>query len=191
MQDRILIDKINKGDPSGFKELFECHKDSVFNICYRIAGNKTDAEDITQEVFLRVYQHAAAFKHRSKLATWIFRIAVNLSLNHIRKHKRIRHFSQNRSENTVHLKNIENIPAPSADQPDQNLEKEEREQIVWRAIQSLPRNQRVVLFLQRYEELSCQQIADVLECSLSSVQSRLHRAKRNVYRKLLPYLEKI
>ncbi len=152
------------------------------NVCYSIVGNREDAEDLCQEVFIKIYRSIGTFKHRSKLSTWIYRIAVNLSLNHIRKKNPGRPISHEKTEL---------IPGLHLDRPDLSLEQKERRNVVQWAINSLPVNQRVVLKLQKFEGFSSRQIADMLDCSLFTVQSRLHRAKVNLYKKLLPYLKKI
>ena len=191
MHDKELVKKIIAGDSRAFKALFEGQKEQVINICYRLVGNREEAEDLCQEVFFKVYKSIRTFKRRSRLSTWVYRIAINLSLNHIRKKKRAVWFGMNRSYDPGGEKMFDWMPAPAGEQPDLLFEEREREQIVWRAINSLPRNQRVALILQRYEGLSGQQIAEIMDCSLSSVQSRLHRAKSNLHDRLLPYLDHI
>jgi len=90
VQDHELIEKIKAGDSHAFKELFEHYNSLVINICYKLVRNKEEAEDLTQEVFFKVYKSAKSFKQRSKFSTWIYRIAINLSLNHLRKKRQLR-----------------------------------------------------------------------------------------------------
>ncbi|MBC8184094.1 RNA polymerase sigma factor [candidate division KSB1 bacterium] len=187
MQEKELLEKITSGDVHAFKLLFESYRDDVFNLCYRFANNREDAEDLCQEVFFKIYNSAATFKHKSKLSTWIYRITVNLCLNFKRKHHKFNWlFLDDRQEEKSNVS--EYLSIPIADQPDSFVEKKEREQIVQDAINSLPKNQRVALILQRYEELSVQEIADILGASALSVQSRLARAKENLCKKILPQL---
>lgn len=191
MQDHELIKKIKAGDCHAFKELFENYKSLVINICYRLVGNKEEAEDLTQDVFFKVYKSAKSFKHHSKLSTWIYRIAVNLSLNHLRKKRQLRWISPEISSKQTDGKTLETLPAQSEDQPDVFLEQKEKEIIIWKMINLLPENQQVAFILQRYEGMSCQEIADILECSIGAVQARLHRARENLQEKLFPYLKEI
>jgi len=191
VQDYELIKKIKAGDSHAFKELFENYKTLVINICYRLTGNKEEAEDLTQDVFLKVYKSAKSFKHHSKLSTWIYRIAVNLSLNHLRKKRQLRWLSPDNTSKQANEETLTTLPAPSGDQPDVFLEQKEKEIIIWKMINLLPENQRVALILQRYEGMSCQEIADILECSVGSVQARMHRAKENLQEKLFLYFKEI
>ena len=191
MQDHEIIEKIKAGDSHAFKELFEHYKSLVINICYRLVGNKEEAEDLTQEVFFKVYKSAKSFKHRSRLSTWIYRIAVNLSLNHLRKKRQLRWLSPDNTSKQANEETLNTLPAPYGDQPDVLFEQKEKELIIWKMINLLPENQRVALILHRYEGLSCKEIADILECSIGSVQARLHRAKENLHEKLSLYLKEI
>ena len=191
MQDHEIIERIKPSDAYAFKEFFERYNGLVINLCYKLVSNKEEAEDLTQEVFFKAYKSVKTFKHRSKISTWIYRIAVNLCLNHLKKERRYRWFSLDSSSKQDTAEILNTMSAPTGDQPEVLLEQKERGKIVWKVINSLPQNQRLALILQRYEGLSCQQIAEILDCSLSSVQSRLHRAKQNLHEKLLPYLENI
>jgi len=190
VQEKELLDKIKSGDVHAFKQLFESYRDVVFNLCYRFANNREDAEDLCQEVFFKIYNSAATFKHKSKISTWIYRITVNLCLNFKRKHHRFTWlFLDDTSEEKSSVS--EYLTIPEADQPDSFVEKKEREQIIQDAINSLPKNQRVALILQRYEDLSVQEIADILGTSALSIQSRLSRAKENLCRIILPKMKNI
>jgi RNA polymerase sigma-70 factor (ECF subfamily) len=188
VQDHELIEKIKTGNAIAFQELFERYKKLVINVCYRLVGNRDEAEDLTQDVFLKIFRSAQHFKHRSKVSTWIYRIAINLSLNHLRRKKYHQWFS------------LDDNPAPkepvdldlvSSDCPESAFDKQEQEKIVLKAINQLPADQRIAVMLQRYDGLSCQEIAAIAECSVGAVQARLHRAKKNLYQKLLPYLKEI
>jgi len=185
VQEKELLQKITSGDVHAFKQLFESYQDAVFNLCFRFANNREDAEDLCQEVFLKIYNSASTFKHKSKLSTWIYRITVNLCLNFKRKHHKFNWlFLDDTSEEKSNVS--EHLAIPEADQPDSFVEKKEQEQIVQDAINSLPKNQRIAVILQRYEDLSVQEIADILGISALSIQSRLARAKENLCKKILP-----
>jgi len=190
VKENELLEKIKSGDVHAFKILFQSYRDAVFNLCYRFANNKEDAEDLCQEVFFKIYNSISTFKHKSKLSTWIYRITVNLCLNFKRKHRKFNWFflddtSEEKKDNSPCL------TIPADDQPDRTLEQKEREKIVQDAINLLPNNQRVALLLQRYEGLSVQEIADVLGTSALSIQSRLARAKENLCKKILPQIKNI
>ena len=152
----------------------------------RFTGNKPDAEDLSQDVFIRIYQAAPRYEAKAAFTTWMYRIAVNLCLNYQRRKKLLTFFSIDSNNNTDenHQKKIPDII--SSERPDTNFEQKERAQFIQQAIQSLPENQRTVVILYRYQNLSYQEIADSLETSISAVESRLFRAKINLKKKLAP-----
>ena len=173
------------------QKFFEAHKTMVFNVCFRMLGNRQEAEDLTQEVFLRAFRSLKRFKAESKISTWLYRIAVNLSLNHQRKKKYARLFSWDFIFEKEKMKAVKESFSASTDDPQADLEKKEAELHIQKAINSLPRRQRVGLLLYYYEGLSYAEIARVTRSSVSSVESRLHRAKRNLYEKIKPFLGNI
>ena len=184
-----LIQKAAQGDTSAFRILFEDYHQRIFNVCLRIIGDRGEAEDITQDVFVKVYKALCSFRHQSAFGTWIYRIALNLSFNHVRKNKKFRRIS---------IREFESVSFSGAGQrmsdaarPDDMVEKKEQERIIARAIGTLPEKQRMAVILQRYEGHSVQSIAEHMHCSIESVQSLLQRAKKNLYVRLLPYLKKI
>jgi len=190
LQEKKIIAKISAGDHSAFKELFDDYKVEIFNICYRILGNRQEAEDVTQDVFFQVYKSASRFRFESKLSFWLYRIAVNLSLNHQKKKKRAQWFSLDVLLEGIQ-ENIERAAVSPESGPDVLLEKSEKAFIVQQAIDVLPKQQRVAVILHRYEGLSYQEIAEVMACSVSSVESRLHRAKVSLAKKLLSVQQEI
>jgi len=185
-QDTTLMLQTKAGDQTAFKELVEKHKLSVLNLCLRFTGNKSDAEDLSQDVFIRIYQAAPRYEAKAAFTTWMYRIAVNLCLNFQRRKKLLTFFSidSNNTSEKNHQKKIPDIISP--ERPDTDFEKNERAQFIQLAIQSLPENQRTVVILYRYQNLSYQEIAETLETSISAVESRLFRAKKNLKKKLAP-----
>ncbi|MCI0512431.1 sigma-70 family RNA polymerase sigma factor [candidate division KSB1 bacterium] len=189
LDDYQLIEAFNQGDLQAFRALFERYQAAILNLCYRLVGHRETAEDLCQEVFLKVCQALSKFEKRSQFSTWIYRIAVNLCLNYRRSRRRAQWLTlEYMREEEVQLL-FAPLTETTENQPDLLLERQEREQIIWNAINRLPENQRAALILQRYEGLSGEEIAAILNCSLNSVQSRLHRARENLYQKLLPYLK--
>ncbi len=194
MQDQKLIKKLQEGDHSAFKKLFDDYKIMVFNVCLSMLSNQQEAEDITQDVFFQAYKSIKRFRAESRLSTWLYRIAVNHCLNHQRRKKQARWLSldfilESQGEKNQDVQTLSVIA--SGDSPDVVLEKSERKRVVQQAINSLPKKQRIVVILHRYEGLSYKEIAEVMKCSLASVESRLHRAKVNLTKKLLPILKEI
>jgi RNA polymerase sigma-70 factor (ECF subfamily) len=190
MDDKELIQRIAAKDHSAFKGLVERYQALVLNTCLNLLGNLESAEDVAQDVFLEVYRSAKKFRHKSKLSTWIYRIAVNRTLNFIRDNRKFQR-----------LKDIDPLAGdvPTAAEffyrsnsasPEALLEEKERRKIIQKALDSLPETQKVAFVLHRLGGLSSQEIAEILQVSLSSVEARIHRAKISLQKKLIPLLKK-
>jgi RNA polymerase sigma-70 factor (ECF subfamily) len=180
-----LIKELRTGNHAAFKELIDSFSAVVYNVAYRMLLNKRDAEDVTQEVFFEAYKSLKDFRAESQLSTWLYRIAVNRSLNHQRKRKLNRWlaFDFDATENSADKPGVH---VATEDGPDAVMEKKDTERIVQGAINSLPGRQRTALLLHRYEELSYEDIAKVMSVTVASVESLLHRAKRALAGRLLP-----
>lgn len=184
--EKQLIENIINGDQEAFQQLVELNQDRVFNTCYSFVRNSEDADDLAQDVFIEVYRSLCKFNKDSKLSTWIYRIAVNRSLDHIKKQNRIKRWggimkisSNEHEENDIWYRHDET--------PEQNLEQKERIKILNSAIDKLPTNQKSAFTLHKYEDLSYKEIADIMETSVSSVESLMHRAKKNLQKSLEKY----
>jgi len=182
--DTKLMLRVKAGDQSAFQELVERHKLSVLNLCLRFTGNKTDAEDLSQDVFIRIFQAAPTYEVRAAFTTWVYRITVNLCLNHQRRKKILQFFSLNHKSSPDSPFDDREPKTPISEHPDREFERKELQQLVQDAIQSLPESQKTVIILHRYQELSYQEIAAVLDTTVSAVESRLHRAKQNLKKRL-------
>ena len=189
MIDRELIQKIAAKDHSAFKALVDRHQVLVINTCYNLLGNRQDAEDVAQEVFFQVYKSAKNFRLEAKLSTWLYRIAVNRSLNFVRDNKRSRWLKSLTSLLEDDREQVTELPASDSDRPDVALEKKERNAKIQKAIDSLSERQRTAFVLHKYEGLSYGEIAEIMQRSLSSVESLIHRAKSNLQKKLFHYLK--
>ena len=191
MTDTELMMRVKAGDQSAFKAIVERYQRRVINVGYRFLGNREDAEDVAQETFLKVYLSAKSYKPRAELFTYLYSIATHLALNQLRKKKRLRWFSLDQLGRNGEVGIDREVPADPADQPDQSLEREEREAVVRRALDTLPAAQKTAVILSRYEGLSYKQIAEVMDISVSAVESKLHRAKQTLRKKLSSYIEEI
>jgi len=181
-----LMARIARGDEDAFEILVNRHQTSILNLVYRFIGDRTQAKDLAQEVFMRVWQSAKSYEPKAKFTTWIYRITANLCFNELKSARRKKWFSFNWSDEDGEHTFEETLSdnAPSAE--DLLLEKERSRQIS-DALQSLPDNQRMALVLKRYDDLSYQEIAQVIGCSVSAVESLLVRAKRTLQEKLKNY----
>jgi len=191
MNEIQLIQKIATGNHLAFQTLVDRYQALVINTCYHLLGNRQDAEDVAQEVFIKVYREAKGFRGESKISTWLYRIAVNLSLNWHRRQKWDRYL-----DIFAFWKVAEGEPAslgeiPEEERPDRRLENEERRGILLKALELLPGRQRAAIILHKFEGLSYREIAEVLGTSLASVESLIHRAKLNLQKRLLPLIDQI
>jgi RNA polymerase sigma factor (sigma-70 family) len=177
-----LIEQLKQGDEAAFKTIVDTWQDMVYNTAIGIVQNAEDAEDITQEVFVQVYQSVSSFKGDSKFSTWLYRIAVTKSLDQVRRKKRKKRFAFVRSlfgeENEVA------VHPPDFHHPGVRLENKENAATLFQAINQLPENQRVAFTLHKLEGLSYQEVSEVMETTVSSVESLMHRAKTNLQKKL-------
>ena len=185
-----LIKELGTGNRAAFKEFFDSFSPLVYNVAYRMLQNKQDAEDVTQEVFFQAYKSLKQFRAESQLSTWLYRIAVNRSLNHQRKRKLERWLSLDfgASEDAA---DGSGFLGATEDGPDGVIEKKDTERIVQEAINSLPDQQRIAILLHRYEDLSHEEIAGIMGVTVASVESRLHRAKQALAKKLVPLEEEL
>ncbi len=190
MDEAQLIKGIQQGDRKSFQILVETYQRMVVNTCLGIVHNRADAEDLAQDVFLEIFRTAGNFRGDSKLSTWLYRIATNRSLNLIRNNKRKRFFQSIEETFTGGRNRTSEISENRSDQPDQNITDQQRSEMLHRAIDRLPEKQRIAFTLNKYEELPYQQIAEVMEISLASVESLIHRAKKNLQEQLLDCYKK-
>ena len=184
MSESEIIQKLQQGDEQAFRSLVENYQKMVINTCFGIVHHQEDAEDIAQDVFVEVFRSIRNFRADAKLSTWLYRISVNRSLNFIRDHKnkkRIRSISDLIQTNPSGMLSIK---ASGSDHPGATFENSQRAEMLHLAIGSLPDNQKVAFTLNKYEDLSYQEIAEVMAISLSSVESLIHRAKKNLQKKL-------
>ncbi|MDB4285994.1 RNA polymerase sigma factor [bacterium] len=185
MSEESFILRLQENDPTVFKELVEMHKDRVYNTCCGFVSHGVDAEDIAQEVFIEVFRSLKKYKGDSKLSTWIYRIAVNKCLDHIRKRKRKKRFAFLQSLSGD--KDLsETLPATDI-HPGIALENQERAKILFHAIDQLPEKQKVAFTLSKVEELSYKEICEITGYSLSSVESLIFRARKNLQKILYDY----
>ena len=178
-----LMVKTARGDESAFETLVLRHQTSVLNFIYRFIGDRMQAKDLSQEVFLRVWQAAKSYEVEAKFTTWLYRITANLCLNELKSARRRRwlRFFQLGEENRGAVEEKLADDSPSAE--DLLLAKERSRQIA-DALQRLPENQRMAIILKRYDDLSYEEIARIIGCSVSAVESLLVRAKRTLQEKL-------
>jgi RNA polymerase sigma-70 factor (ECF subfamily) len=183
LPDEELMAKTAEGDEYAFEILARRHQTSVLNLIYRYVGDRTQAKDLAQEVFVRVWQAAKTYKPTAKFTTWIYRITANLCLNELKASGRRKWISRFSGEEGQEV-GVEAFSDESPSAEDLLLAGERSRQIT-DALQSLPENQRMAVILKKFDDLSYQEIARILDCSVSAVESLLVRGKRNLQEKLL------
>jgi len=176
------IRQVIKGDQNAFNDIVELYKDKVYQICYRMLGSKHEAEDVAQEVFIRAYTNILSYKQERKFSSWLFRIATNLCIDRIRK-KKPDYYLDAEISGTDGLTMYSTI-AIDEKLPDTKVEELELQEIIHRAILRLPEKYRVVIVLKYIEELSLNEISDILDMPLGTVKTRIHRGREALRKQL-------
>jgi len=172
--DRELVQRLRAGDAEALRAVVERYQQRIFSLIFGIVRDRHEVEDVAQEVFLKIFQRIDAFDGRSKFYTWLYRVAANAAKDHVKKLSR---------RPAVPLD--ENAPLPDeAAGPGEHASRQESRRIVREAIDSLPPRYREVLALREIQGLSYTEIADVLRLSMGTVESRLHRARARLKRRL-------
>jgi RNA polymerase sigma-70 factor (ECF subfamily) len=186
LSDEELMGRIARSDEQAFEILVQRHQQRILNLIYRSIGDRMQAEDVAQEVFLRVWRAAEDYEPKAKFTTWVYRVAVNLCLDTLKSAYKKQSFvhphvnSDHPDENDELL--FRHGSAPS---PEELLLAAEESRRIFAAIQDLPTNQRLAVVLKKFDGLSYDEISRIMGCSKSAVESLLVRAKRNLCEKLL------
>ncbi len=181
--DSELMLRVKKGEISAFNQILEKYQRPIINFVYRFLGSKEKAEEITQEVFLRIYLARGRYRPRAKFSTYIYRIARNLSLNALRK-KRPQIVSLDEPISGENGEMKRELPDSRQISPAEALKKKEIQLLVKKALDSLPQPQKTAIILNRYNDLSYEEIGRIMNLSLPAVKSLLHRGKENLKEKL-------
>ena len=179
------IKQVIKGDQDAFAEIVEIYSNSIYQLGYRMLGNRHEAEDIAQEAFIRAYVNIKSFNQDLKFSTWLFRIATNLCIDRIRKKKPDYYLDAEVSGTdglTMYSQLASNSPIP-----EQELESLELQESVQKEILKLPEKYRSVIVLKYIEELSLNEISEILDLPLGTVKTRIHRG-REALRQQLRYV---
>jgi len=185
-----LMLEFAQGSIPAFEQILKKYKKIVINVAYRFIQDRYEAEDIAQEVLLKVYNSAKKYKPKAKFSTWIYKITANTCLNKLRSKNNFQIISLEKSASLDDIKTRSENHYSRYTHPSIELEKEELIQMVKNAIQTLPANQRMAVILQKYEGLSYREISEIMGCSTHAVDSLLQRAKQNLKKALTPYFNK-
>ncbi len=179
--DQIYIDKIIEGDSSAFAILVERYKDLVYTIAYRMLKHREEAEEVSQDTFIKVYKSLHKFKGDSKFSTWIYKVAYNSCLDRLKKQKRRQH--------TVNIDEFTEYKIKTLDNALEHMEVKERQEAIKRCMDLLPADDNVLLTLFYFEELSLEEISKVTGITANTVKVRLFRSRKKLLTILKEQLE--
>ena len=188
MTDNELVISVLESNETAFEELVKRYRKKVIHTCYGFVHDSYEAEDISQEVFIEVYRSLESFRRESGFSTWLYRICVHKSLNHLRVKKRRKLF--------VSLENLTHDNSKGGDishkilavNPDPVKEEDERIKLLQQGISQLPDKQKTALVLHRYDYLSYKEISEIMELSVSAVESLIYRAKVNLRKFIMKHI---
>jgi RNA polymerase sigma-70 factor (ECF subfamily) len=183
-----LIEQLKQGQDAAFKKLVDEYEGMVYNTVLGMVQNEDDADDVTQEVFIQVYQSISSFKGDSKFSTWLYKIAVTKALDHEKRKKRKKRFAFVQSLFVNSAEEV--IQPPDFVHPGILMEKKEQAAKLFRALKKLPDNQRVAFTLHKLEGQSYQEVAAIMDTTLYAVESLMARAKTNLKKSLADYYNK-
>lgn len=177
---RLML-RFKDGDTEAFEHLFSRHTRAMVNFAYRFVRNRETAEELAQEIFLRVYEGAAGYQPQAKFTTWLYRIATNVCLNEIRKPRfRVAH----ESLTTARFNDREALALEIRSEPDRTLARQAISHALKQALEQIPVKQRIAFILNKYQELSYAEVAEIMRTSEKAVKSLIHRAKEALAEKL-------
>lgn len=180
--EKRLVRQVKEGQVQAFAELVELYKDRLYQLAYRMLGNAHEAEDVTQETFLRVYTNLDRYDPNQKFSTWIYRIATNLSIDRIRKHRP--KFSLDAEMNDRENLNLYATLPDKERTPEEQVIAGELQQKVQEAISSLSPSYRTIMILRYIEDLSLQEISEILQLPVTTIKTRIHRGREALRKKL-------
>ena len=179
-EDSYLVERCLQGDRSAFAAIVDRYSKQIHSIAYSMTHNHADADDLSQDTFVKAYENLRKFKSGTNFRSWICRIAVNSCIDHLRRGKR---FSGTSLEDQADFLPDQN-PTPQED-----IESGELMENINSAVDSLPKAQRTVVILREIQGLGLKEIAEVMECSESTVRWRLHYARKKLQKRLQSYLD--
>ncbi|MCH8317187.1 MAG: sigma-70 family RNA polymerase sigma factor [Bacteroidetes bacterium] len=176
--DNILIEKILRGNLAAFTDLVDKYKSFIFTLALRILDNREDAEEVSQDVFLKVFKSLQSFRKQAKFSTWLYKITYNTAISRLRKQK-------GETETVeLNIEHFENIESENVKNQVDLLQREQQKMYIEKAIKKLSEDDRVVISLFYLGEMSVKEIAKIIARSQNSVKVKLHRARKMIYKEL-------
>jgi RNA polymerase sigma-70 factor (ECF subfamily) len=189
VDDQELVERLRKGDSEAFRELVARYENKVYRLAIKLTRNEALAEEVLQEVFLKIYQKIDTFRGEAALSSWIYRIAANACFAKLNLEKRHQHADIDEAMPQAEQAMQERQESPQ-ETPDQPLLTNEALGVISRAIERLPEDFRVVITLRDVEGLSNEEVGRILELSVPAVKSRLHRARLLLRKRLAKYFDR-
>lgn len=174
-----VIEKAISGDAKAFAQIYNNYKNMVAKLAYNITGSYRDVEDIVQDTFLQVYKSLHSFERESKFSTWLFRVTINVSLQHLRKKKK-----EGKTQSGPNVDEMKNLSSPEPD-PEQNLQVAERRKILMEVLEKISQKKRIVFILHELHGISAEEIAKILHIPILTVRTRLFYARKAIYTVLM------
>ena len=188
MDEKVLLDKIAEKDEKAFQIFVEKYHQLVLNVCNNILNNIDDAMDVSQEVFIKIYESIDSFRGDSKVTTWLYRISVNKSLNYLRSRKKQKWFTS--LDVIFGDDNKGSDPEDKELKPGENIELEENKKALYYALRKLPDKQNIAISLNNFEDLSYKEISEVMEISVTEVGVLINRGKKKLRKLIIDYYKK-
>ena len=191
MEEGELLRRIAAKDLGAFKILVDRFQNRVLSLCSRLLSHPQNAEEVAQDVFYQVYKASGTFRHDCRVSTWIYRIAVNRCRNYNRDNRKFGRWGELHRRLENEDRSGPGLMAPNGDDPASAWAVNETQTFIRKAIATLPEKQKAMLILNKFEGRSYQEIAEIMDVSMASVESCLHRAKRNLQKKLAPQFPEV
>jgi len=189
LRERMLLRRLRERDERAFRELVDEHRDKVFNLTYRMLGNRAEAEDVAQEVFISVFKTIDTFREESKFSTWLYRVAVNHCKNRIKYLSRRHDRDQDELDDGIdHATAAAATSANPSPRPDRALEGAQLEKLLQEEIAQLEDDHRILVVLRDVEDLSIEEICEITGLPDGTVKSRLHRARMALRKRLARHM---
>ena len=187
LEEQAILERIRKGDESGFEELVKDHTGEVVGLAWRLVGNRVDAEDLAQEAFLRLYRSLPNFRGESRISTWLYRTTTRLAIDHLRRERIKRKLFFFRRDNDA--PDPVELACDPGNNPDRDFQSQQAMQTLRRSLSKLSSRQQVIFTLRHYEGLALKEIAAHLGLQTGTVKAHLHRAVTQLRKDLVDYRE--
>lgn len=188
-EDAELVKRLQAGDQAAFRKLFERYQRRAYAVAFGVVKNQHDALDVVQEAFIKVHKHIGTFQGTSSFYTWLYRIVMNLAIDHVRRRRKITEFDDTIKKDDVVVGDGSMVPRVVNENPSKNVVRQELSVKLEAALDTLPPYHRAVILLREVEGLSYEEMAKILKVPKGTIMSRLFHARRKMQEQLEGYLD--